>query len=176
MEHLHALINKAVRIVQLQRLPRLTQLWVVLGIACLLPRDHGSPVHHQMVWVRITAIFVIGDNDVWSKFADNLDVFLRDGVIAQQRKTALRKQFLHSLAFNWVGQSGINVAQPAVLYAQRPRSVSHFFPAHLAHLFLDSRAIHGGVNHIAALAAGTSQHQNLIAFCGIARGGCSTLG
>ena len=175
MEHLHALVDETVRIVKLQRRPRFTQLWVILGIARLLPCDHGSSVHHKVIWVRVAAIFVIGNNDVWTKFADNLDVFLRDGVIAQQRKTALRKQFLHSLAFNRVGQSGINVAQPAVLYAQRPRSVSHFFPAHLAHLFLDSRAIHGGVNHIAALAAGTGQHQNLIAFCGIARGGCSTL-
>ena len=32
------------------------------------------------------------------------------------------------------------------------------------------------VDDIAALAAGTGQHQNLVAFCGIARGGCSPLG
>ena len=68
------------------------------------------------------------------------------------------------------------MAQPAMLYAQCPRSVSHFFPADLAHLFLDSRAVHGGVNHIAALTTGTGQYQDLIAFCGIARGGGSPLG
>ena len=47
-------------------------------------------MHHQMIWVRIPAIFVIGDDDVWAKLADHLDKFLRNGVVSLQREAALR--------------------------------------------------------------------------------------
>ena len=48
--------------------------------------------------------------------------------------------------------------------------------ANLAHVLFQTRLIHRWVDDVTALAAGTGQHQNLIAFCGIARGGCSPLG
>src|SRR5699024_2985132 len=69
VEKLHALEDESVGIVQLERLPRFSELGLVAAIPSLFPRDHACAVHHEVIWVRVTTVFIISNNHVWLKLA-----------------------------------------------------------------------------------------------------------
>ena len=67
-------------------------------------------MNHEVVWVRVAAIFVIGNDDLRAERANNAHHFLGRCIIAHQGKAAFRQEIFHALAFLRIRQAGINVA------------------------------------------------------------------
>src|SRR5699024_8852434 len=69
-EHVETGHHESVCVIQLQGSPGLAKIGSILGVSCQVPGAHGHRVDHQVIRVRVTTVFVIGNDHVRLEFAD----------------------------------------------------------------------------------------------------------
>jgi hypothetical protein len=137
-------------VVELQRLPRLTEPGVALGIAGGVKRGNAHPVTHDVVGVRVAAVLVVRRHHMGPELPHDPDQRTGGDLDILQREAALRQRGQRVA----LGETRVDETEPGLLDPEdRPRRV-HLGAANLGDVVPDVRPVKLWIEHTAAFAAG----------------------
>ncbi len=162
---------EAVVVVELERLPRIPQLGVAVGVTGRLERRHGHLVAHDVVGVGVASALVVRRHDVGPEAAHQPHE--RGGRLLdrERREAPLRERRLGVA----LGPPGVDEPEPVLPDAEDVAGPLHLLAAHLGDVGLDVGAFHLRVEDRPALPARAGDDVDVDALGDVHRGGGGAL-